>query len=84
MVPDEELGFQNSLVNKGGKERMKVSKIIFGIFLFLMGFIYTSTAFSLDKEQEKEFQRIGKMSVRELTATAKAATSRFAIIPAKI
>ncbi len=52
---------------------MKVSKIVFWVFLLLIGMILTGTAFSLDDQQEKEFQKIGKMSVRELTATAKAA-----------
>ncbi len=74
MVPDEKLGFQNSLVITNGGKHMKWMKLILLTFFFIFAINLTGAAFSSDRE--KEFTRIGKMGAKELAVEAKAALEK--------
>jgi hypothetical protein len=67
MVSYQKLGIQISLVRKGGK-RMKRKRILFWILLVMLLWPLTEAAFSAEKE--KEFEKIKKMGLRELTPAA--------------
>jgi hypothetical protein len=58
-------------MRKGDKQ---MKKMIVISFIFLFGFGFAGSAFP--SEKDKEFGKIGKMGVRELTAAAKAALEK--------